>query len=331
MAQQSARPVYLDVDTGVDDALAILLAVRHPALEVRGITTVVGNVDLEQVTRNTLQVLEVAGAGDVPVVSGASRPLVAQARSAAAVHAADGLGNASLPPPSREPAGDDAVAFLRSELLAAPKPVTLIALAPLTNIALLFQTAPKVKEKVRELAIMGGAFGVGNATPVAEFNILHDPEAADIVFRSGVPILMYGLDVFRRVCFTEEEVDRWFASPSYLASRPYADTPPALVGHLFHFLFSNFRRSFTSIGDAGCVGAVIDRSRLTTELLPVYIETGGRYCRGQTVVDRRPRDLVNRRGEEAVESCTAVALDIDGDFYREMFRQAVGNGSTGTG
>ena len=128
-------PVYLDVDTGVDDALAILLTVRHPALDVRGITTVVGNVDLEQVTRNTLQVLEVAGAPDVPVISGASRPLLSPPRASAAVHGADGLGNAGLPDPERGRDGDDAVAFLRDELMAAPEPVNLIALAPLTNLA----------------------------------------------------------------------------------------------------------------------------------------------------------------------------------------------------
>lgn len=322
MTTQTAKPIYLDVDTGVDDALAILLAVQHPALDVRGITTVVGNVDLAQVTRNTLQVLEVAGASHVPVVSGAGQPLVAAARSAAAVHADDGLGHAKLPPPNRRVHGDDAVAFLRSELLAAPEPVTLIALAPLTNIALLLKTAPEVKPKIRELAIMGGAVGVGNATPVAEFNIFHDPEAAHIVFRSGVPILMYGLDVFRRVCFTQEEVERWFASRHYLASRPYPDSAPALIGHLFHFLFHNFGRSPVSIGDAGCVAAVIDRSGLTTELLPVYVETGGRYARGQTIVDRRSPNIVNRRGEDLVASTTAVALDIDSDFYRELFRGA---------
>lgn len=328
MTANKARPVYLDVDTGVDDALAILLAVQHPDLDVRGITTVVGNVDLAQITRNTLQVLEIAGASDIPVVSGAQRPLVAPARSAAAVHAADGLGGANLPPPARQANGDDAVAFLRSELLAAPEPVTVIALAPLTNIALLLQTAPEVKPKIRELAIMGGAVEVGNATAVAEFNIYHDPEAADIVFRSGLPILMYGLDVFRRVCFSQKEIEQWFASRAYLASRPHPDSVPALVGYLFHFLCQNFGRSSVSIGDAGCVAAVIDRSGLTTELLPVYVETGGRYTRGQTVVDRRPIDLVDRRGQEYVEPTTAVALDIDTDFYRELFRHATGNGST---
>lgn len=327
MTSQTAIPVYLDVDTGVDDALAILLAVRHPALDVRGVTTVVGNVDLAQVTRNTLQVLEVAGAGDVPVVSGASSPLVEPPRSAAAVHADDGLGNANLPPPRSAPAGDDAVAFLRRELLAEPEPVTIIALAPLTNIALLLQTAPEVKPKIRELAIMGGAVEIGNATPVAEFNIYHDPEAADVVFRSGVPTLMYGLDVFRRVCFSQEEVNAWFASQDDLASRPRPDSVPALAGFLFHYLCRNFRRSSVSIGDAGCVAAVIDRSGLTTEWLPVYVETGGRYARGQTIVDRRAPDMVDRRGEDPVQSTVEVALDIDEDFYRQIFREATGKKS----
>ena len=324
MNANPAEPVYLDVDTGVDDALAILLAIKHPALEVRGITTVVGNVDLEQVTRNTLQVLEVADAHDVPVVSGASRPLVAPAHSSAAVHGADGLGNPQLPLPSRQPAGDDAVAFLRDELLAATEPVSLIALAPLTNIALLFQTAPEVKSKIRKIALMGGAVEVGNASPVAEFNIFHDPEAADIVFNSGVPTLMYGLDVFRRVCFTKEEVARYFASQEQLASSPYPETASALAAHIFYFMMRNFGRSAVPIGDAGCVASLIDPAGLTTERLPVYVETGGRYARGQTIVDRRPIDMLDRRAEEMVDPHIDVALDIDEDFYRQLFREAVG-------
>lgn len=338
MTPETAIPVYLDVDTGVDDALALLLAVRHPALDVRGVTTVVGNVDLAQVTRNTLQVLEIAGAADIPVASGAARPLVAPPRSAAVVHAGDGLGNANglkagrgtapdrrgLPPPAGR-ATTDAVAFLRRGLLAAREPVTIIALAPLTNIALLLQTAPEVKPKIRELAIMGGAVEVGNATPVAEFNIYHDPEAADVVFRSGLPILMYGLDVFRRVCFAQDEVDAWFASRQELELRPYPDSAPALAGFLLHYLCRNFGRISVSIGDAGCVAAVIDRSGLTTERLPVHVETGGRYARGQTIVDRRPPMIANRRGEAPVQSAVNVALDVDVDLYREIFRQAVGN------
>lgn len=319
-----SKPVYLDVDTGVDDALAILLAIKHPALDVRGITTVVGNVDLDQVTRNTLQVLEVAGATDVPVVSGASRPLVAPARPSTLVHGVDGLGNAGLPSPNHQPTGNDAVAFLRDELLAAPEPVFLIALAPLTNIALLFQTAPEVKSKIQKLALMGGAFEIGNVTAVAEFNIYHDPEAAEIVFSSGVPTLMYGLEVFRRVLFNREEVSRWFAPPDYLAARPYPDTAPALAAHLLYFMMRNFRREAVTIGDAGCVASLIDPAGLTTKPYPVHVETGGQYARGQTIVDRRPRNLADLYAVDGADRLVEVALDIDGDFYRQMFRQAVG-------
>ncbi|MCZ7569260.1 MAG: nucleoside hydrolase [Ardenticatenaceae bacterium] len=318
------RPVYLDVDTGIDDAMAILLAVRHPALEVRGITTVVGNVDLEQVTRNTLQVLDVAGASHVPVASGARRPLVAPPRPAAVVHGADGLGGAGLPLPGRPPVDMDAVAFLRAELLAADEPATIIALAPLTNIALLLQVAPEVKPKIRQIALMGGAVGSGNATPVAEFNIFHDPEAADIVFRSGVPILMYTLDVFRRVRFTSEEVDRWFDTASQSSRPPRTSAVSALVAHLLHFEMRNFGLPDATIGDAGCVASVIDPSGLTTRLLPVFVETGGRHCRGQTVVDRR--DLpgsVRRPVSGSAPAMVDVALEIDADFYRRLFRDAI--------
>lgn len=324
MKPDRAEPVYLDVDTGADDALAIMLAVLHPALDVRGITTVVGNVDLTQVTRNTLQVLDLLGANDVPVASGAARPIVAPARSAALVHGEDGLGNVRLPAPTRRPLDMDAVAFLREELLAAPEPVTLIGLAPLTNLALLFQSAPEVKSKIRKLALMGGAVEVGNATAVAEFNIYHDPEAAEIVFSAGVPILMYGLDVFRRVTFRQEEVDRYFASREMLAAKPHPGSAAELAGHLFHFFISNFGRPAISIGDAGCVASVIDPAGLTTEWLPVYVETGGRHCRGQTVVDRRPKDMVDRYAPTSGTPYSEVILDINEEFYRQIFRQTVG-------
>ncbi len=315
-----ALPVYLDVDTGIDDALAILLAVKHPALDVRGITTVVGNVDLEQVTRNTLQVLEVAGAGHVPVAVGASCPLVIPARSAAVVHGDDGLGGANLLPPTSVPVSQDAVAFLRDELRRAEEPVTLIALAPLTNVALLLQAAPDVKSKIKQIALMGGAFEIGNATPVAEFNIFHDPEAANIVFRSGLPILMYGLEVFRKVRFTREEATQWFA-PEGASSPPR--TAAALTAHLLHFAMRNFNRPDATIGDAGCVASVIDGSGLKTQRLPVYVETGGKHSRGQTVVDRRDPDMLERRPAEGDDGLVDVALDIDSEHYHHLFREAI--------
>lgn len=319
------KSVYLDVDTGIDDALAILLAVEHPDLDVRGIITVDGNVDLEQVTRNTLQVLDVAGADDVPVVVGAPHALAGPSEeSASKVHGDDGLGGANLPPPSREPAGTDAVAFLRDELLAADEPATLIALAPLTNIANLLQQAPEVKPKIERIAVMGGAVGPGNATPVAEFNIYHDPEAAEIVFSAGVPILMYGLDVFYRVRFTRDEVTQWFgAAVDDATATAHTHDVPAMVAHLLHFAMNNFGVEDASIGDAGCVACVIDMSGLTTQRLPVFVETGGRYCRGQTVVDRRPGAIqrLNRGVEEL--SPVDVGLDIDPDVYRTLFKNTI--------
>lgn len=324
MNSEKSIRVYMDVDTGIDDALAILLAVKHPALDVRGITTVVGNVDLEQVTRNTLQVLELAGAQEVPVVSGASRPLLGTPRSSAAVHGADGLGNPKLPEPSQKPYGSDAVSYLRDELLCAAEPVTLITLAPLTNLALLFQTAPEVMEKIDRIAMMGGAAGAGNATPVAEFNIFHDPEAADIVFGAGIPILMYGLEVFGRVRFSREEVGRWFCTEEQLREKTHPQSAPELAAHLLYFMMRNFGWEKVSIGDAGCVASLIDPSGLTTERLPVYIETGGHYARGQTIVDRRPKDLLKRFGEAIVESDVEVSFDIDEEYYRRLFRKAVG-------
>jgi len=324
MISKNSMPVYIDVDTGIDDALAILLAVKHPALDVRGITTVVGNVDLEQVTRNTLQVLEVAGANDVPVVSGASRPLIAPPRPSAAVHGADGLGNPGLPQPDRQPDGNDAVSFLRDELMSSAGPVNLIALAPLTNLALLFQSAPEVKSKINQIALMGGAVEIGNATAVAEFNIYHDPEAADIVFSAGVPILMYGLEPFRRVGYSRDEVGRWFASEEQLASAPYPQSVPELAAHIFYFMMRKFSREVVPIGDAGCVACLIDRSGLITERLPVFVETEGRFTQGQTVVDRRPLDMPGRSAEQMNELHVDVSLDIDEEYYRRLFREAVG-------
>lgn len=313
------RRVYLDVDTGLDDALALLLAVRHPALDVRGVSTVVGNVDLDQVTRNTLQVLDIAGAPEVPVARGADRPLVAPARSAAVVHGDDGLGGAALPPPSRGPTSLDAVDFLSRALRAETAPVTLIALGPLTNIALLLRNAPDVRQKIERLAIMGGAVEIGNATPVAEFNIYHDPEAADIVFRAGIPILMYGLEVFRRLRFDAAETDLWFG-PAGGAPR----TPAALAGHILHFMMRNFDRPDATIGDAGTVAAVIDGRGLTTERFPVAVETGGRHSRGQTIVDRRHSSLTERRAVSGAWTPVDVALDIDVPYYRRLFRDQVG-------
>ncbi|MFI2791479.1 nucleoside hydrolase, partial [Kitasatospora sp. NPDC018614] len=205
-------PVIIDCDTGVDDALALLFAVRHPGLELRAVTCVAGNTDVDQVVRNTLTVLEQAGSPWIPVARGAERPLIEPVRTAHHVHGHDGMGDLGLPAPSRRPADVDAVTLLRREILASPTPVTLIPTAPLTNIALLLRTHPEVTRNIERIVFMGGAVATGNATAVAEFNVWHDPEAAAILLTAGVPITMYGLDVFQRVIVPADHVRRLRAS-----------------------------------------------------------------------------------------------------------------------
>src|SRR6478672_2456173 len=203
-----AIPVVLDVDTGVDDACALLLAALHPGLDLRAVTCVGGNAPVDDVVSNTLTVLDAAGRPDVVVARGADRPLLEEAVDARHVHGADGMGDLDWPRSTRSPDPRHAVEVLRDVLRAAAAEaahgadgrVTLVPLAPLTNIALLLRTYPDVAPGIREIIFMGGAAQVGNATASAEFNVFHDPEAAAVVLDAcadlDIPVTMYGLDVF---------------------------------------------------------------------------------------------------------------------------------------
>src|SRR5690606_8925251 len=246
-------PVILDVDTGVDDALALLFAAAHPELDLIGVSCVAGNAPLPQVVENTLRVLALAGATDVPVAAGAHRPLIESPRDASHVHGADGLAGVELPPAVRTAESDGAVAFLRRRILASPEPVTLVALAPQTNLALLLRTHPEVAANIARIVFMGGSASVGNATALAEFNVWHDPEAASIVLGSGVPLLMYGLDVFNHVSVARETTEALAASDDLL---------PSVVGRLLDHRIASpdgTRGDYIGwIGDAGAVCALVD-------------------------------------------------------------------------
>lgn len=308
--------VILDVDTGVDDAMALLLAARSPALNLLGVTCVMGNVEIDKVVTNTLKVLDVAGATDVPVARGMSQPLLEVQNNAKGAHADDGLGGVDLPEPSRQPVPEHAVEFLRRTLTEAKNPVTLVPLAPLTNIASVLVQHPEVKNNIKQIVLMGGAIGMGNAAATAEFNIRQDPEAADIVFTCGLPIVMYGLEVFRQVTFSRSEAEAFVQS-----GRPSAQ----LAGRLLLFFMDNFHRERGGIGDAGCVASVIDPAGLTTEEYPVRVELAGRWTRGQTVVDQRPWITVQRESEWQPPMGTkiSVAIDIDQKRYRQIFQEAI--------
>ena len=311
-------PVILDVDTGVDDALALLLAAQSPALQLLGVTCVTGNVGIDQVTRNTLQVLEVAGRSDVPVAQGRAAPLLEKVVSAAYVHGGDGLGQLSrtLPAPARRPVAQSAVAFLAEILRDAPEPVTLIPLGPLSNIALLLLERPEAAAKVARIVLMGGAVGMGNATAVSEFNIRQDPEAADIVLRSGLDVTLYTWDVFTQVTFDSQAI----------AAMIRQDAPAArLAGQLLQFMQRTFKREQVSIGDAGAVCSVIRPDGLATERWPVRVELEGRWTRGMTVVDQRPKAWIQHESgwQKPWLHEATVSTGVDVKLFRRLFWQAV--------
>jgi len=305
-------PVVLDVDTGIDDALAILLAARSPALDLRAVTCVAGNADVDQVVRNTLKVLDAAGVGDVPVARGVDRPLLEPARDARHVHGEDGMGDLGLPDSARTASDLHAIELLRTTIEAADRPVTLVPLAPMTNIALLLRAYPHVAENVDRIVFMGGAAAIGNATAAAEFNVWHDPEAAGIVLTSGLPVTMYGLDVFYEVTIDEPSAAQLTASPDPCAQ---------LAGRLIQ---RQHGRHIATIGDAGAVAAVIDPEGLTTSRHPVRIELAGTWTRGQTLVDRRSWAGDLEHDPHGLPAAMVdVALGVDADRYRRLFLDTV--------
>ena len=312
------RKVYLDVDTGVDDALALLLAARSPDLDIKGVTCVSGNVPVDQVVRNTLDVLEVAGASYVPVARGMDVPLLETVISAAQIHGKNGLGGVELARSASEPLNEHAVEFLSRELTEVSDPITIIALGPLTNIATLIRAYPEVMSRIDEIVVMGGAIGPGNVTPTSEFNIRQDPEAADIVFSSGIPILLYIWDVFVRVAFVRSEIELFSSS---------SNNSVALAGKLLMSMLNRFGTPKTSIGDAGAVACILNASAITTKQLPVAVELSGKYTRGQTVVDQRPPDLVELEEgglQVLMPNTIEVVLDVDVNGLRDTFLEHLG-------
>jgi pyrimidine-specific ribonucleoside hydrolase len=318
-APVSPVPVILDVDTGIDDALAILTAVAHPGIDVIGISCVTGNASLDHVVANTLRVLDVAGAPDIPVAAGAVRPLIAPPRAAGHVHGDDGLAGIELPDSSRVPEPGGAIAMLRRLILEHPEPVTIVALAPQTNLALLLRIHPEVTANIARIVFMGGSAGTGNATAVAEFNVWHDPEATAVVLDAGVPCYMYGLDVFMQVAIDEQHALRLAGSPD-----PVVALAGRLLSHRVSFSADEHAVYRGHIGDAGAVCALVDPGAMAVETLPVRVELMG-YGRGQTIVDRR-----SGGGQDAVHGVAGpwtpveVALDVDADRLARVFLTTIG-------
>ncbi|MFJ5954454.1 nucleoside hydrolase [Paenarthrobacter sp. NPDC092416] len=314
--------LILDVDTGVDDALALMLAARHPDWNLRAVTCVAGNTSLEGVVRNTITVLDAVGATSVPVAAGAARPLLGEPHDAGHVHGSDGLADLGWPPSTRAPAAIHAVELLRREILASPEPVTLVPLAPMTNIALLLRTYPEVATNIGRIVFMGGSASAGNASPVAEFNVWHDPEAAQIVISSGLPITMYGLDVFYSAAVEAPDI-RLLLEADDAGCRLSGQ----LLSHLARVNGDDFRLTSpgsAGLGDAGAVCAVIDPEGLTTSRLRVEVSLSTPLTRGQTVVDHRTKasETTLPHGYLSQDSIE-VALDVDGPRYASLFLDTI--------
>ncbi len=310
--------IILDVDTGVDDAFAVLFAARHPEINLLGITCVDGNTNVDQVIVNTFKVLDAAGAGDIPVARGAVRPLLGKSEYAEYVHGADGMGDLGIAPSKRKVDSRSAIELLRDLVEGSKDPVTLIPIAPLTNIALFLRAFPETAKKLHRIVLMGGSASAGNATAAAEFNVWHDPEAAAIVFQSGVPITMYGLDVFMRPGASTENAVQLLKS-----NEPAAQFAGALISAFIERLHV----SPITLGDYGAVACAIRPELFTTEVFDVVVDTSQGPARGQTICDRRAPFLKALEPNDLTDSASVrVVLDLDVEAVQQLWFKTIDKG-----
>lgn len=314
-----AQKMILDVDTGVDDALALLTALSDPLVDLLAVSCVSGNTDVDQVVDNTLKVLEIAGGTEIPVARGASRPLIEERRHAEHFHGSDGMGDLGLSLSARRPVDRPAIEFVRQLLIdSGESSVILVCLGPLTNIALLLRAHPEVKSGIDRIVMMGGAVNGGNATAVAEFNVWADPEAASIVLGSGLPVTMYGLDVYHQVTVAYQDVQKLKAS-----WKPRSQLAARLLEHLRTASDPNVEVAMSDrvgIGDVGALLCAVHPDLLTTRRLPVSVELSGHFARGQTITDLRYRDgEQEHHGFGHRFSAVDVGVDINAGRVAQVF------------
>ena len=269
------KPIVMDVDTGTDDALAIIYAIGHPDLELRGISCVAGNVPLDQVVINTGKVLDVTGAGDIPVAAGAAEPLIEPLRRRSSSHGPDGLAGIHLPDTPRRRSPLTAVELLHQLIMDSARPVTLVTLAPKTNLALLLKEHPDIAAQIEMIIFMGGA--VNGRT--AEFNVRQDPEAAAYLIESAIPIHMYGLDMFERLVIEQHYIDQ-FRAHDQPAIRLAGELLQRRAGHN-----GPNQHKVGLLGDAGALVLLTNPELFATQELPVRIELTGAK-RGHSILGR---------------------------------------------
>ncbi|MDE2725175.1 MAG: nucleoside hydrolase [Gemmatimonadota bacterium] len=304
------QPIILDTDPGVDDALAMMLALGSSELDVIGICTVSGNVPLNTGTRNAQGLLQLLDRTEIPVFAGADQPLKRDPVFATEVHGESGMGQAVLPEPSQKIKGD-AVDFLVQTLSDQPGEITIIAVGPLTNLALAEQRQPGTLQKAKQVIVMGGAIAeTGNSTPVAEFNFYADPHAAQIVVHSDAALLIVPLDATRQVVLSETDIENQIASLKTVASQFVVDA----VQNVFALYRQLEREPIVYLHDPLAVGAAIASELLRSETLYIDIETSGDLTMGQVVTDRRGLPPPYRLGEPV--NC---AMHVNAEAFLSLF------------
>ncbi len=297
-------PVILDGDTGHDDAIAWMLAKASPMLEIRAVTSVCGNQTIEKTTYNALRICTLLGI-DCPIAMGKPSPLLAKPMNAPSVHGQSGLDGPKLPEPAMELSALRSVELMAKVLRESERPVTIVSTGPQTNVAALLLAHPELKSKIGQISLMGGGIAHGNWTPAAEFNILVDPEAAKVVFESGIPIIMSGLDVTEQALIYRGDFER---------VRAVGNPVARVVADWLEF-FYEFHRKLGYPGaplhDPVAVVSLIRPELLISKALCVEVETKGEHCRGATV------------GHDRKASNARVNLGIDRDGFADLLVEAV--------
>jgi len=326
------RRIIIDTDPGIDDMMAIFLALRSPELKVEAITPVCGNVPLEYTLQNALHLLEVADRTDVPVAAGASHPLVRRLVTSAHVHGANGLGGVDFPKPKIKPVPATAPELIRRLVRESPGEITIVAIGPLTNVALALRSDPDLAAMIPAIAIMGGSLSGGNITPAAEFNLYVDPEAARIVFDAQIPLTMVGLDVTRKVLLQEHHIEELEA-----AKNPVSQTAGKVMRATFERMSHGGEVHVLAMHDPLTIASLIVPDVITLKDYYVEVETLGEWTAGQTLgydghapVRKSPPMETSAPGpaaqEEAFKANAKVASTVDPDkFFQLLIPRLTGN------
>jgi len=318
---RAAKKIILDTDPGTDDALALMLALNSPELDVRAVTVVPGNVTAEMGLDNALRMVSLANRCDIPVAAGARHPLFQKLITAEFWHGKNGLANIELPPSKCKVDSRFAADLIIQLVHASPHEITLVPVGPLTNIALALEKDPSIVPLVKEVILMGGSISGGNVNAAAEANIYNDPEAAQVVFRAGWPITMVGLEVGDKALFTQRYLDELGQTHG-----PINDFIHGVAKFMVD-LSTKFGSPGAPMYDPSAVAVTIDSTLVKTEAMRVEVETRGEFTRGETVGNRHgtiERDVLHAdryviEGLDPVTPNAKVCLDVDADRFLQLF------------